>query len=379
MVLKANNSMEYMKPLKDTDISNLPVSFLNFGCPCDKMSTKSAWCKSCADKKSILREVRIHMSKKPKEHKRIAWSTVQPKPISFLWDIWLPFGKISLLVGDPGCGKTTIAADIAARLSSGRTMPLSDAEPITGNILFQSLEDDLSDTLLPRFISAGADLSKIESIDCDGLNIDEDCSIIEQHIQETNSRILVLDPLQQFLGRHADMCRITDIRRLLTNLGGIAARNNCVCLVIAHNNKGQGSNELHKVFGSVDITATARSVIRISKSANDPETRIISHIKSSVSRPAAPIAFRIEDNSRVVYLGNYDGEDYYDEIPDDNSKRAKAIEIIFSMLQDGSREGTEVFKACSEAGISTRTVERVKKELNVRSGRDGSKHIWILR
>ena len=174
------------------------------------------------------------------------------------------------------------------------------------------------------------------------------------------------------------MCRITDVRRLLSNLGAIAARNDCAILVIAHQTKAQGSNELHRVFGSVDITATARSVLRISKSENDPETRILSHIKSSVSRPAPPIAFRIESNSQIVYLGEYDGEDYEYEIPEDTSKRAKAVELIYSMLQDGAREGTEIFKACQEAGISARTVERVKKELNVRSGRDGSKRVWFL-
>ena len=318
------------------------------------------------------------MAKKPKEHKRIAWNTVQPKPITYLWEPFLPYGKISLLVGDSGLGKTTLAVDIAARLSTGRQMPLSESEAVIGNVLFQSLEDDLADTLLPRCISAGADLARIESIDCDGLNIDEDCEIIEQHIQETNAKLIIFDPLQQYMGKSADMSRITDIRRLLTNLGGIAARNGCVCLVIAHQNKSQGANELHRVFGSVDITATARSVIRISKSESDPETRIISHIKSSVSRPAAPIAFRIEGDSQVIYLGEYDGEGDFEEIPDDNTKRAKAVEIILAMLKDGPKEGTEIFKACNEAGISTRTVERVKKELNIRSGRDGSKHIWIL-
>ena len=318
------------------------------------------------------------MGKKPKEHKRIAWSTVQPKPISYLWQSWLPFGKISLLVGDSGLGKTTVAIDIAARLTSGRPMPMSEDEPITGNVLFQSMEDDLSDTLLPRCIRAGADLHRIESIDAEDLNIDEDYEIIEHHIQETKTRLLILDPLQQYMGKSADMSRITDIRRLLSNLGGIAARNNCVCLVIAHQNKNQGANELHRVFGSVDITATARSVIRITKSESDPETRIISHIKSSVSRPAAPIAFRIEGDSQVAYLGEYEVEGDFDEIPDDTSKRAKAVEIIYSMLQGGPQEGTAIFKACNEAGVSTRTVERVKKELNVRSGRDGSRHIWHL-
>ena len=326
------------------------------------------------------------MGSQPKEHKRIAWNTIQPKEITWLWQNWLPFGKIALLVGDSGLGKTTLAIDIAARLTSGRHMPLADTAitPIMGSVLFQSQEDDLADTLLPRCISAGADLRKIESIEADGLNFDEDCGIIERHIQEINARCVIFDPLQSFMGRNADMNRITDIRRLLSNLGSIAAKNDCVVLVIAHQNKAQGANELHRVFGSVDITATARSVMRISKCDSDPDMRIISHIKSSVSRPAPPIAFHINNDGQLVYSVKYDSDgfgygngDIY-EIPDDNSKRAKAVEIINSMLQNGPREGTEIFKACNDAGISTRTVERVKQEMNVRSGREGGKRVWYL-
>jgi len=318
------------------------------------------------------------MSQKPKEHKRIAWNTVQPKEVTFLWKNILPFGKISLLVGDSGLGKTTLALDIAARLTTGRPMPLSDAEPITGNVLFQSQEDDISDTLLPRCISAGADLQRIESIEADGLNIDSDCDIIEQHIREINARFAIWDPLQSFMGRHADMCRITDIRRLLTNLGGIAARTDCAMLIIAHQTKNQGANELHRVFGSVDITATARSVLRISKSEDDPDIKILSHIKSSVSRPSEPIAFRIAGAGQIEYLEEYEVNGDLYELPDDNSKRATAIEMLYEMLQNGPLEGTEVFRACNEAGISTRTVERVKKEMNVRSGREGNKWVWFL-
>ena len=305
-------------------------------------------------------------------------STVQPKEITWLWQDRIPFGKITILVGDPGSGKTTVALDIAARLTTGRPMPLSDAEPITGNVIFQSQEDDLADTFLPRCINAGADSNKIVSIEATDLNIDEDCDIIEQHIQETDARLVIFDPLQSYMGKNADMCRITDIRRLLSNLGSIAARNNCAVIIIAHQNKAQGAKELHRVFGSVDITATARSVLRISASESDPEIRVISHIKSSVSRPGAPIAFRIEDNAPILYLGEYDADFEIEEIPDDTSKRAKATEIICAMLNDTSKEGTEIYRACKEAGISPRTAERVKRELNVRSCRDGSRRIWVL-
>ena len=317
-----------------------------------------------------------------KQHTRITWNTIQPKEITYLWEPYVPLGKITLIVGDSGLGKTTVAIDIAARLTTGSPMPLSDAKPILGNVLFQTQEDDLADTLIPRCINAGVDINRIESIETTDLNIDEDCDIIEQHIQETNARAIYFDPLQGFLGKSADMCRITDIRRLLSNLGKIAARNDCAVIIIAHQNKNSSGNDLHRVFGSVDITAVARSVLRVSASDTDPDTRVITHIKSSVSRPGSPIAFRIEDNAPIMYLSEYDGDfdDFDNEmIVDDNCKREKAIEIISSMLADSPKVGTEIFKACEEAGISTRTVERVKKELNVRSGRDNfNQRVWIL-
>jgi RecA-family ATPase len=318
------------------------------------------------------------MNAKAKDHTRIAWNTVQPKEITWLWHGKLPFGKISIISGNSGLGKTLVSLDIAARLTTGRPMPLSDAEPITGNVLFQSLEDDLSDTLLARCISAGADCSRIASIQADGLNFDEDCDIIEQHIRETGARLLVADPVQSFLGRSADMCRITDIRRVLSNLGGVAARSDCAVILIAHQNKNGGANDLHRVFGSVDLTAVARSVMRISASENDPDIRIIKHIKSSISRPCEPIAFRIEDDASIVYLDDYNDKDGSEEESESVDKRAKAMEIICSMLADGPKEGTAVFKVCKDAGISSRTVERVKKDLDVRSERDGVKRIWVL-
>ena len=319
-------------------------------------------------------------TKMPKEHKRVKWSSVKPKPINWLWQDRIPLGKITILVGDTGLGKTSLAIDVAARLTTGRPMPLcgGSTKPLIGNVIYQSNEDEVDDTLLPRCLTARADCDRIEHIEADNLNIDEDCDIIEQNILEAGARLVVWDPLQSFVGKNADMCRITDIRRLLTNLGGIAARNSCAILIIAHQTKSTSANEIHRVFGSVDITATARSVLRVSKAENDPEIRILSHIKSSVSRPSPPIAFRIEDNAPIQYLGEYDGDVDMTEVADDYSKRAKAAAIICGMLSVEPREAREIFRACKAAGISKRTVERVKKELNVRSGRDGSKRIWLM-
>ena len=335
-------------------------------------------------------------TKPQKEHSRISWDTLKPKPISWLHEPYLPLGKISILVGDSGLGKTTLAIDIAARLTTGRPMPLTEqneasgGQPLKSAVIFQSNEDDLEDTLLPRCIAAGADLTKFITIEASNLNIDEDCHIFEQHIQETGTLLCILDPVQSFFGRNADMCRITDVRRLLTNLGTMAARNNCAVILIAHNNKSTGGKDLHRVFGSVDLTATARSVLRVSASEDDPDVRIVSHIKSSVAKPGAPIAFRIGSSGAIEYLDYHDicfgdslanGEDFDDsayEAPDETTKIDKAIQIIYAMLSEGPQEGKLVFRACGEAGTGIRTVEKAKKVLNVQSVREGKKYLWTL-
>jgi len=317
------------------------------------------------------------MPAKQKKHELITWDTVKPKAITWLWQDRIPFGKISIMVGDSGLGKTTVALDIAARLTTGRPMPLSDAEPITGAVIFQSNEDEVDDTLLPRGISAGAVPSKIASIKAADLNIDEDCGIIEEYVQKIGARLIVFDPLQSFTGKSADMNRITDMRRLLTNLGGLAARNDCAILIIAHQTKSQGTNELHRLFGSVDIGATARSVLRVSASDSDKNIRIISHIKSSMSRPAAPLAFRIDDSSSIEYLGEYDGDIESLEIPDDDNKETKATEIMYTMLANGAVKGAEIYEACKAAGIGSRTVETAKKNAGVISLKDGT-GMWKL-
>jgi RecA-family ATPase len=289
-------------------------------------------------------------NKKQKQHRLIEWNAIQPKPIKWLWDGIIPLGKITILSGDAGLGKTSMLLDIAARLTTGSPMPFSDAEPLLGNVLFQCQEDELDDTLVPRCIKAGVDINRIASIGADDLNIDEDCDIIEGYIKQKKAKLLVIDPLQSWAGT-ADLCRINDVRRILTKLGAVAARNECAVVIIVHQSKSTGGNDLHRVFGSVDITATARSVLRVSKSKQDSNTRIVSHIKSNISRTAEQIAFRIQNDAPILYLSEYNYDDECDFITDtafeDSSKRTKAASIIYSMLQDGAKEGDRRFRGLS--------------------------------
>jgi len=177
------------------------------------------------------------MAETKKESRLVYFNTVKPTPIHWLWPGYLAANKVSCIVGDAGTGKTSVALTLAALLSTGRPMPLSDGEPFTGGTIFQSAEDGIADTLMPRLISAGADCSNIAFIEAPSLDIDADCGIIESHVKEMNARLLVLDPVQAFIGRNADLSRAADIRRLMTNLAVIAERNHCAIITVAHLNK----------------------------------------------------------------------------------------------------------------------------------------------
>ena len=318
------------------------------------------------------------MSSKKKESAIRYLDTIQPVEVKFLAKPFLPLGKFSLLIGDPGVGKSTLAVNIAAALSTGRPILESDSEPITGNVIYESAEDNIADTLKPRLLANGADCSKIAVIECGGLDISTDCQILDNAIRDTKATLLVLDPLIAYLGAKADMCRAADMRRLLSGLAVIAEKRGCALLAIGHMNKSEGTKSLYRGLGSIDIAASARSVMLIERSEDDPDIRILSHLKSSLAPEADPLAFRIESNSSVRFLGTYEGEPLNRPDAMEDGKREWASSVILSLLSGGPRSSADVQRACADAGISERTMNRAKKDLGIRSIRKPDGWDWTL-
>ena len=127
----------------------------------------------------------------------------QSTPIHWLWPARVPAGKLTLLVGDPGLGKSFVTLDIAARISRGQALPrVSNEQPaaersMPGSIVLLSAEDDVSDTIRPRLIAAGADLSRIialQAVNCP----DPDTRRVRQ---ESFSLASDLDVLERVIGR----------------------------------------------------------------------------------------------------------------------------------------------------------------------------------
>jgi hypothetical protein len=225
-------------------------------------------------------------------------------------------------------------------------------------------------------MSMGADCSKIAFIEAASLNIDDDCKLLEYYVRETNARLLVLDPFTTFIGPKADMCRATDIRRMMSALAKIAEANNCAVVLVAHINKSAGAKDLYRSLGSIDLPAAARSVLLVGRD-KDGDTRYVRHIKSSLAPEGIPFAFRIGTDSAVEFLGEYSGVMIDEEetaVPD--GKRHKAEEIILHMLSDSPRRSTEIMDACAAAGISEATVKRVKGHLGIRSAKEQDEWFW---
>ena len=162
------------------------------------------------------------------------FTTFLPKDVEWLWFPYIPYGKITMIQGDTGDGKTALAFNIAALLSNGSPMPESDKGVCSTTVIYQSAEDGVADTLMPRLISAGADCSKIACIDESESGLTLGHPRIESAIRETGARLMFLDPLQGYTGENSEMNRADGIRPMMKHLAAVAERTRCALVIIGH-------------------------------------------------------------------------------------------------------------------------------------------------
>jgi len=310
------------------------------------------------------------------------YSSLTARSVDWLWFPYIPYGKITVVQGDPGDGKTTFVLNIAALLSNGLAMPESQNKTIKSKILYQSAEDGVEDTMKPRLISAGADCDNIAFIDETEMPLTLDNPRLESAILETGAKLLVLDPLQAYLGDNGEMNRADGIRPKLKQLAAIAARTYCAVIVIGHMNKAGNAKGLYRGLGSIDITAAARSVLLIGRIKSNPSIRVMAQLKNSLAKEGPAVAFEINAGSSVRWIGSYDisadelllGEATLGE----DSKIAAAERILSDMLIDGAKPCLQVYSVCDQQDISKRTVDRAKKQMDIKSVRRADGWYWML-
>ena len=314
------------------------------------------------------------------ELRLIKMSEVEPTKVEWLWHPYIPYGKVTIIQGDPGEGKTTLILNLAALLSKGEKLPESEEKSDPINIIYQTAEDGLSDTVKPRLIAANADDERITVIDESKSELSLTDERLEQAIVETKAKLVILDPLQAYIGANVDMHRANEIRPVMKHLAEVAQRQQCAVVLIGHLNKAMGMKSSYRGLGSIDIPASARSVLLVGRIKDNPTVRVMAQIKSSLAPEGEPIAFELNKETGFRFIGKYDIsiDDLLNGVAT-TSKLEQAEKLLRDMLSDGSAiKQKQLQQQAKIRNISERTLNEAKKNVGVKSFRSNNEWYWKL-
>ena len=321
--------------------------------------------------------------------KLINMEQVEVEKIDWLLYPFIPFGKVTIVQGDPGEGKTTMVLQIIAKLTKGEAVLPSgsdepaleaktvDLEPV--NVIYQTAEDGLGDTIKPRLLSAGADCSRVMVIDDNDQALTMMDARLEEAIIKTKARLVVLDPIQGFLGAAVDMHRANEIRPLMKRIAVLSEKYHCAVILIGHMNKNSNGKSSYRGLGSIDFQAAARSVLIVGRVKDEPEVRVVCHTKSSLAPEGTSIAFRLDKNNGFEWIGEYDIS--ADELLNGDGrgqKSQKAKEFLLEILANGGMAQKKIAEEAEGRGIKGKTLWNAKRELEIDSVKRGKQWYWML-
>ena len=315
-----------------------------------------------------LREAIYGLKEPPQEEtvEIIRMSEVDTQTVAWLWKPYIPFGKVTIVQGNPGEGKTTFALRLAAACTTGGTLPGMNPLP-PFQVIYQTAEDGLGDTVKPRLIEAAADLERVLVIDEAKQELTLSDERIEKAIVQTGARLIILDPIQAYMGEKADMNRANEVRPIFRRLADVAERTGCAVILIGHLNKAAGGQSAYRGLGSIDFRAAARSVLLIGRVKREPNVRVIVHDKSSLAPEGKPVAFCLDPDTGFSWIGDYDitAEELLSGAGGNTATKTEQAErLILDLLADGKELASEdIVKAAAEAGISERTVQTAKRNM----------------
>ncbi len=313
------------------------------------------------------------------ELKIINMDDVEVKEVDWLWYPYIPFGKLTIIQGDPGEGKTTAILQISALLSKGKNLPCDDTEREPINIIYQTAEDGLSDTAKPRLMEAGADCSKILVID----ETDKSLNMLDERIElaliKTDAKLIILDPVQAYIGNEVNMNSANETRAVMSQLGNLAEKYSCAIVLIGHMNKASGVKSTYRGLGSIDFQAVARSVLVVGRLKDKPQRRVIAQSKSSLAPEGDSIAFELDKATGFSWIGKCDVgiDDLLNGVQKDSKSRV-AEKLLVEILSNGKVLQSDIIEQVTQEGISKRVIDEAKKNLNIKSIKQRNKWYWEL-
>jgi hypothetical protein len=324
-------------------------------------------------------------------------SEVMPEKVEWIWKGYIPRGKPTIFEGDPDEGKSTLALDIAARVSRGFTMPDGlDGIEAAGAVIV-SLEDGAADTIVPRLIAAGADRSRIRIVQtiegADGMErtptLPGDLPAIEAAIKDVGAAVLVIDPLVATLAAETNSYRDQDIRRVMAPVAALAEKTGAAAILIRHLNKGSNPNPKYRGGGSIGIIGAARAAFLFGPNPDEEGSKVMAPVKNNLCAKPPSLKYRIQECDGAIAIA-WEGETSHTarsilaepETQEESSALADAKSFLIDALSGGAVDSNELKCAARRAGISERTLFRAKPLIGVTAKRDGfgkgARYTWEL-
>lgn len=308
--------------------------------------------------------------------------------LSWLWEHYIPYGKITLLVGDPGEGKSTFILNLIAAFTNGGELPdgTKAGKPI--NCTYLTYEDDQFDSWSVKLDKAGADFKHIYVIEKE-ITFEE--PKLQKFIEENQIKLMVFDPIQSFLPGGGELGSAGRMRRILGRIKNIAGETGCAIVILGHMTKnGSYSNDMYRALGSIDIMALARSALMILPDNEDEDVRHIKVTKSSYGKKGMPVSFRFNDDGTLSWMGTIDKKELIrrtrqrgniadgSESDSHRTVRDGCVDDLKRLLLEEPLTSNDVYTEMEQLGYKRRTVENAKADLHIRSFKKGSIWYWAL-
>lgn len=309
------------------------------------------------------------------------YATIQRECVRWLWPDRIPLGMLTLLLGDPGVGKSLLTCHLAGIVSRGG-----------GNVLLLNAEDSPAATIRPRLEAVAADLKRVHdaSIDRDGIaesiTLPDGVAALDRLVRERDARLVVIDPLSAHLADSVNSWRDQSVRRALAPLAQMAAKHGCAVAVAAHLNKARGADPLYRAGGSIGIPAAARSALLLARDPQDPDgerggARVLAHIKSNVSEQAESLCASVEPilldegeqikTARLV-IGGPSTVSAAELLAAPNAEQRTGLDDALGYLEAELADGPQDAKrVIHDAPCSERTLNTAKKKRGVVAEKQG--------
>jgi hypothetical protein len=315
------------------------------------------------------------------ELQAIPFSEIKAKPVAWLWSGRLALGKITLLSGDGGVGKTTVLCDVASRISVGRLFPDGSPCPL-GDAYFIGAEDGAEDTLRPRIDAAGGNPARIHLLRgpipkgskiASPIDLSRHLTQLDKLLERNpEAKLLIIDPILDYLGDRCNSDKATDVRRVLGPLRELAERRQVSVIALNHLRKSKDGGSKSRSLGSGAFVQVARFEFRVIEDPSDPDRRLFGSVKNNLAK-APTLAFKIEGTSDGAGFAVWEdkpveieiAEAEADQGDENRSDLDQAVEWIRSFLSEGEVRASEAELQARKDGIKERTLRRARKRLGV--------------